>query len=93
MLSDQSRPLDDDQMSTGVRKGATPKARRAGPRFVFVNDRTPRRNAQCAACREPISDNYVREIATGLIYCGPDCKTGRWGLAGFASRLRAWIVL
>jgi hypothetical protein len=59
----------------------------AGMRLVFVNGRTPRGNAHCALCREEIGDGYMRDIATGLIYCNRHCGTGHSGMAGLASRV------
>ncbi|MGY4624328.1 hypothetical protein [Bradyrhizobium sp. USDA 4486] len=41
--------------------------------FVLVNDRTPFRQIGCMQCCEPISDSYLREIATGLRYCDHQC--------------------
>ena len=42
-------------------------------RFVVVNGRTPR-SAICACCSEPLSDRYVRELASRLPYCDVGCQ-------------------
>lgn len=41
--------------------------------FVMVNGRTPRQPSFCALCRESIGESYLREIATRLFYCSPNC--------------------
>ena len=41
--------------------------------FVLVNGRSPRPQAFCTVCCEPIREGYVREIATRLSYCGHKC--------------------
>jgi hypothetical protein len=46
-------------------------------RFVFVTGRTPRPQSLCAMCCEPIGENYLREIATRLCYCGHECYRNR----------------
>jgi hypothetical protein len=93
MLSDQSRTLGDGRRSTRAQKSAKPKAAKAGPRFIFVNDRTPRGHAHCASCCEPLSASYVREIATGLIYCNQRCSARRSRrMSDIASQFRAWVV-
>ena len=45
-------------------------------KFVLVNGRTPRPQSFCALCCEPISDSYLREIATRLSYCDHRCYVG-----------------
>ncbi len=42
-------------------------------RFVLVNERSPRRQAFCVSCDEPIGAGYLREIGTHLTYCNHDC--------------------
>jgi hypothetical protein len=42
-------------------------------KFVLVNNRTPRRQAFCAVCGEPLRENYLRAIATRLAYCDFRC--------------------
>jgi hypothetical protein len=45
-----------------------------GPiRFVIVNDRVPRVNAECALCGSKIEKCYVRESQTRLLYCDTQC--------------------
>jgi hypothetical protein len=90
MLPNETQPLISDRSTTRPQKGPKPKA---GPRFVFVNGRTPRGHAHCAACCEPIGDAYVRDVQTGLLYCDRSCSTGHsQRISGLASQLRAWIV-
>ena len=92
MLSNESRPFGSARSSNTAQKSSKPRAGKAGPRFIFINGRTPHQSAHCASCREPISDGYVREIATGLLYCDYRCSGRHSRLAEFASRLRAWVV-
>jgi hypothetical protein len=48
-----------------------------GPtRFVIVNDRVPRANAECALCGSKIEKCYVRESQTRLLYCDTQCFGG-----------------
>ena len=42
-------------------------------RFILVNGRTPRPEAFCVMCDEPIEKSYLREVGTHLIYCDHDC--------------------
>lgn len=58
-------------------------------RFVLVNDRVPRSDANCALCRKKIEQGYVRELQTGLVYCNPQCFSGRRKMAFFAIEDRA----
>lgn len=53
-------------------------------RFVLVNDRVPRSHANCVFCRKTIEQGYVRELQTGLVYCDPQCFSGRGKMARFA---------
>jgi hypothetical protein len=41
--------------------------------FILVNGRKPRQQPFCAACCEPIGENYLRVLATGLTYCNCQC--------------------
>jgi hypothetical protein len=41
--------------------------------FVLVNGRTPRPQAFCVLCCEPIGESYLREIGTRLSYCNQNC--------------------
>jgi hypothetical protein len=43
------------------------------PRFIVVNDRTPRAEAYCALCCSAIAGSYVREIGTKFCYCSRGC--------------------
>jgi hypothetical protein len=45
-------------------------------RFVLVNDRVPRGDADCALCCSKIEKSYVRESQTRLIYCDTQCFAG-----------------
>jgi hypothetical protein len=45
-------------------------------KFVLVNGRTPLSQSVCALCCEPISETYLREIATRLSYCDHQCYLG-----------------
>jgi hypothetical protein len=42
-------------------------------RFILVNGRTPCRQSSCTLCGKQIGGSYLREIATRLPYCDPDC--------------------
>jgi hypothetical protein len=42
-------------------------------RFILVKGRTPRPQAFCVMCDQPIRARYLREIGTHLIYCDHDC--------------------
>jgi hypothetical protein len=44
-----------------------------GMRFVLVNERSPRADASCAACRTRIDRGYVRDAQTRLLYCNAQC--------------------
>lgn len=90
MLPNESRSLSNERSAVRPPKRAK---RKAGPRFVVVNDRTPRGHAHCASCCEPLSESYVREIATNLVYCGPRCSARRSRrMSDLASQFRAWVV-
>ena len=45
-------------------------------RFVLVNDRVPRGDADCALCGSKIQKGYVRESQTHLFYCDTQCLAG-----------------
>ena len=45
-------------------------------RFVLVNERMPRNDAQCALCGGTIGNGYVRDFRTRLIYCDTQCFAG-----------------
>jgi hypothetical protein len=45
-------------------------------RFVLVNDRVPRGDADCALCSSKIDKSYVRESQTRLLYCDTQCFAG-----------------
>jgi hypothetical protein len=42
-------------------------------RFVVVNNRVPRTDAQCAQCSRKIEQAYVHELQTRFLYCGAQC--------------------
>jgi hypothetical protein len=42
-------------------------------KFILVNGRTPCRQSSCTLCGTQIGGSYLREIATRLPYCDPDC--------------------
>jgi hypothetical protein len=42
-------------------------------KFILINGRTPRPQAVCVSCREPIAMGYPREIETQLCYCDDEC--------------------
>ena len=47
-----------------------------GVRFVLVNHRAPRGNERCALCGGFITNGYVRNSQTRLIYCDTRCFAG-----------------
>ena len=51
------------------------------PRFVLVNDRVPRTDANCALCCAKIERGYVREPHTRLVYCDAQCFAGHGKMA------------
>jgi hypothetical protein len=51
------------------------------PRFVLVNDRVPRTDANCALCCSKIEGGYVREPHTRLVYCDVQCFGGHGKMA------------
>jgi len=50
-------------------------------RFVLVNDRVPRADANCALCRTKIERGYVRDPQTRMAYCDAQCFTDREKMA------------
>jgi hypothetical protein len=69
----------------GVLAEAPPPApsTRSSPRtrFVLVNGRVPRTDANCALCCAKIEGGYLRDPQTRLVYCNPHCFTGHEKLA------------
>jgi hypothetical protein len=64
------------------------ESRYGGPRFVLVNNRTPRAETQCALCGGKIADSYIRETQTRLFYCDTKCFAGRAKVARFDVKKR-----
>jgi hypothetical protein len=58
-------------------------------RFVVVNDRVPRSNANCALCCNKIEQGYIRGSQTGLVYCSSHCFSGHEQMAFLALENRA----
>ena len=58
-------------------------------RFVLVNERSPRREAFCVSCDEPIQAGYLREIGTQLTYCNHNCYEDHCSSAFLALEGRA----
>jgi hypothetical protein len=60
------------------------------PKFVLVNDRVPRIDANCALCCAKIESGYVRDPQTRLVYCDPHCFIGheKMAMAVIVSRSR-----
>ena len=78
----------ESQMSTQV-KSQSPTRYPSRTRFVLVNDRTPRADAFCALCCEPIEQGYVREPQTRLLYCDVQCFAGHEKMAMLTIEKRA----
>ena len=78
----------ESQMSTQVMSQA-PTRYPSRTRFVLVNDRTPRADAYCALCCEPIEQGYVREPQTRLLYCDVQCFAGHEKMAMLTIEKRA----
>jgi hypothetical protein len=59
-------------------------------RFILVNDRVPRTDANCALCCAKLGRGYVRDPQTRLVYCNPHCFTGqeKMAMAVMVSRSR-----
>jgi hypothetical protein len=55
----------------------SPPAKNRSPRFVLVNDRVPRLDANCALCSAKIETGYVRDPQTRRVYCDAQCFAGR----------------
>jgi hypothetical protein len=64
-------------MSVSPNLACASGSRHGGPRFVLINNRTPRADAQCALCGGKIADSYVRETQTRVFYCDTQCFAGR----------------
>jgi len=64
-------------MSVSPNLARASESRYGGPRFVLVNNRIPRAEAQCALCGGTIADSYIRETQTRLFYCDTQCFAGR----------------
>ena len=45
-------------------------------RFVLVNGRASRADAECALCGIKIENGYVREPQTRVLYCDTQCFVG-----------------
>jgi len=65
-----------------------PRSRPAGSairtRFILVNDRVPRTDANCVLCYTKIEKGYVREPQTRLVYCDAQCFVGHEKMAMLA---------
>lgn len=89
MLHETHQPPVEDRRN-GNAKAVPEQA--AVMRLVFVNGRTPRGDAHCALCCEEIGDRYVREVPTGLIYCGRHYGAGQSQISEAASRSWSRVV-
>jgi hypothetical protein len=58
-------------------------------KFILVNGRSPSPQSFCALCCEPISESYVRDVATRLPYCDQACYHGHRGVGFEALKERA----
>jgi hypothetical protein len=77
-------------MSTALKlASASMAALPGGIRFVLVNDRVPRSDANCALCCKKIEPGYIRELRSRLIYCNPQCFCGHQKMAFVAVEDRA----
>jgi len=54
-----------------------PKTHSGRLRFVLVNDRVPRLDANCTVCSAKIESGYVRDPQTRRVYCDAQCFAGR----------------
>jgi hypothetical protein len=68
-------PMEEFRMSTNQTNASAGGFLR-WTRFVLVNDRVPRANADCALCCRKIEKGYVRESQTRLLYCDMPCFAG-----------------
>jgi hypothetical protein len=59
-------------------------------RFILVNERVPRTDANCALCCAKLERGYVRNPQTRLVYCNPHCFTGheKMAMAAIVDRAR-----
>jgi hypothetical protein len=58
-------------------------------KFLLVNDRQPREDAYCTLCTEKVTESYVREIGTRLMYCDHQCYGGHVKVAVLALEYHA----
>jgi len=65
--------------------GSSPRTR-----FVLVNDRVPRTDANCALCCAKLERGYLRAPQTRLVYCSLHCFTGheKMAMAAIVDRAR-----
>lgn len=56
-------------------------------KFILINGRTPRPQAVCVSCREPIATGYLREIGTRLCYCDDDATPAAASAASLPSKI------
>ena len=70
--------------TSASRTGSPPRLR-----FVLVNERVPRTDANCALCCAKIERTYVRELQTRLVYCNAKCFSGHGKMAMTALWSRA----
>jgi hypothetical protein len=61
-------------------------------RFILVNGSTPCRQSSCTLCGEQIGGHYLREIATRLPYCDPDCYANHCAGAALALENHATAI-
>lgn len=61
-------------------------------RFMLVNDRQPKADAYCGLCCDPITESYVREVQTRLLYCDAQCFAGHVSMAILAIEYKARAV-
>jgi hypothetical protein len=80
---EQSHEAMEPPMSTALNL-ATKAAAPGRTRFVLVNHRVPRSDANCSLCGKKIEQGYVRKLQTGLVYCNPQCFSRQEKLALFA---------
>ena len=46
-------------------------------KFVLVNNMALHASAVCAACRQRLESDYLRDLSTLNRYCGPECRARR----------------
>ena len=59
--------------------------------FVLVNGRTPRPQAFCVLCCEPIGESYLREI-NPLSYCNHNCYVDHCTLRPGSRKFKAGSI-